>query len=115
MITLDQAKVIGMVLKRFNEEETLAWTEIDDYMDSLSWLTDEQLIVESEIMLYMHNEKKARCVIDHPREICFIPVVMKACSYVIEDFKTSKRLAKKARYVLEYYLSIAQTGYIVHD
>lgn len=115
MITLEQAKVIGSVFKRFNSGETLTWTEMDDCMEQLAWLSEDQLIVEVEVMLYMHDEKKARCTVNHAREVCFVPVVMDACSYIVEDFKSSQRLVKKARYVLEYYLSLSQTGHIIHD
>lgn len=115
MITIEQARIIATVYKKFNDSETLEWTSIDDKMEFLAWLSDREVVTEAEVQLNDHSEKNARCAIDHPPEQCIVPVILDSISYICEDFKTSERLAKKARYVLEYYLALSNTGGILHD
>lgn len=115
MITIEQAKVIGAVLKRFNDSEILPWTEVDDAMEYLSWLSDAELAMETKMLLDKHAQGNARCIQKHPPEQCFVPVVLSAVSYILDDFEQSRRLAKKARYVMEYYMSISASGDILTD
>lgn len=114
-MTIDQAKVVGTVLKRFTESELLEWTDVDDYMVFLSWLDQAQLIIETRVLLDKHKQTDARCEINHSPDECFVPMVLDAISYILEDYESTKRLAKKARYVLEYYLALTQAGEIISD
>lgn len=115
MITIEQAKLIGEVYKKFSDSELLPWTDFDDCMEFLATLSDGQVIVETEHMFAMHVTKNARCEANHSPDECLVPMILSAVAFIIEDFQASKRLAKKARYVLEYYLSLGQTGEIIHD
>lgn len=115
MITVEQAEVIRAVWKKFNEFEVLAWTSLDDNMEFLAWISDKQLIAEAEVVIKKHETGNARCVKNHPKEECVVPVIIESIRYIADDFKENDRLAKKSRYVIEFYLSLSQTGVIISD
>lgn len=115
MITIEQAKVIGTVLKRFNDNEPLGWNDVDDAIVCAAWLNDQEVIAETGIWMEKHKGKNARCPQVHSNSVCFVPSVIEAVSYIVDDFASSKRLAKKARFVLEYYIAFSSCGEIIFD
>lgn len=115
MITLEQADVIRAVLNRFNDYEVLAWTSLDDNMEFLACLSDKQIVAEARVMIKKHELGNARCSKNHPREECIVPVVMESIRYIADYFDEIDRLSKKSRYVIEFYLSLSQTGVIISD
>lgn len=115
MITIEQANLIGKVYNKFLQIEDGDWTNFDDSMEMLAWLSDREVATEAELVLRRHKMNGARCKTNHPAEECFVPVVIEAASYISQDFETSQRLAKKARYVLEFYIAMAYTGSIISD
>jgi hypothetical protein len=120
MITTEQATVVREVFNRFHQGDVSVgqWTDLDECMIYLSWLPDHQLVVETQVIMEGHMNANARCLLNHSQKECFIPTVLDAVSFIIDDWneiKEEKRLAKKARYVLEYYLALTQTGEIITD
>lgn len=113
MMTLEQAQVVAAVLKRFNDSETREWTELDEYMCNLDFLEDKQICIEAAVIHDIHCNNDAHCVHEHPRSECFVPVILEAVDYILQDFEDTKRLAKKARYILTYYVAFSHTGGIV--
>lgn len=115
MITLEQAKNLGLVYKRFIESELTVSEDKDICMEFLSMLTEKELVYEALIQLKIHRKSNARCDINHSPEECFIPRVLDAVECITQDFTESNKLVKKTRYILGYYLSISATGSIVFD
>lgn len=116
MMTVEQAQTVKSVFIRFNGNEFQDWTSFDETMVHLSWLSDEQLVIETQVIMEGHMNSDARCVTNHDSEQCFVPTILEAVSFIVNDYSAieeKKRLAKKARYVLEYYMALAQTGEII--
>lgn len=114
-MSIEQAKLVGYVLRKFQESETLKWTRFDDAMEKFSWLNDSEIATECYVMLDKQHRGSVRCSQDHPKEECMVPVILEAIEYILEDFEDTGRLPKKTRYMLEYYLSLSETGGIVYS
>ena len=115
MITTAQAIVLRKVLSYFTKSEILEWTEFDDYMETLDWLDDKQLTIEAQSRLETHLQSNARCTSEHLSKECFVPIILDAISYILDDYDEEKHLIKSTRYMLQYYLAMAQTGDIITD
>lgn len=116
MIDIEQAKVLRRVLAQFKiNDEILEWTEFDTNMELLTWLTDDELCREAAIKFETHMRRDARCTKNHPRDQCFIPIILDAVAIILDHHEEAGNLIKHTRYMLEFYLSLTQTGEIVTD
>lgn len=109
MMTPDQVKTITAVLRKLSEYDTreMKWTDIDEAISMLSWISDEQLLKEAETQFTIHNTGSAKCSNTNPNHECFVPIILDAVQAIIDLNKTTKQLHCKNRYILEYYLALS--------
>jgi hypothetical protein len=114
MMTSDQAKSVAEVYRRFIDAEGIrGWTEVDDYLDALSWLDDDQLHREADVVFEIHKRGQVKCMADHDQSKCFVPRIVEVVGYILELYKETGNLHKNNRYILEYYLAYQQAGMII--
>ena len=112
----DQQIVVTRVYQRFckaDAEET-SWTDIDEQMCYLEYIDDPQTVIEAAVILQLHLQGDPRCEQDHPREECFIPLVIDAATAIIDLYGKTGNLHPKNKFILQYYLALSQVGYIVY-
>lgn len=116
MMTQDQVKIVTRVYNKFFESETSSsWTEIDHYLSLLEFIDDDQLFRESDVLYSAHNRGIPTCDLNHPREECFIPIIMDAVKAILDLYKETNYLHKNNRYILQYYLALSQAQMILVD
>lgn len=115
-MTSDQCKTVSEIYLKFIQSENIeSWDELDNSLSKLEWLTSEELIIESKNLYDKHNESNVRCKLNHPKTQCMVPRIMDAVSAIIELYNDTKVLHPKNKYVLQYYLALDHTKFIVHD
>lgn len=114
MMDKDQQVVVSKVYRKFFEEDTqdFGWDEIDDQMSHLDYLADNQLAIESAVILQLHQQGTPTCNQDHPLVDCFIPLVIEAVTYILDLYMKTEHMPNKSRFILQYYLALSQVGYI---
>ena len=115
MMTSKQKKIVNSVYEKFYSNEKESWTEIDESMYYLDNLDDDQLHREADVLLYKHTTGKPRSKVPHPGQESFIPTIIKAVSFILEDYKETNKLTDRSRYVLQYYLALDSVKMIVID
>ena len=115
MMTPEQRKVVTNAYNHLMEKESRGWDGLDDCMDYLSYLDDDQLHREADVIYEQHANRQVRCKQDHPIEHCFIPMLVDATAAILELYKETNSLHPKNRYILQYYLAMQQVGMIVCD
>jgi hypothetical protein len=111
MMNQEQVRVVAQVYRQFlSSEDSRGWEAIDDYLDTLGYIDDDQIIREAEVVLTYHRKGKVRCEKDHPEAECFAPKVVEAVQAIVELYKEGGQLHRNNRYVLEYYLAVDQAG-----
>lgn len=117
MMTDDQRK---SVLRAYDhllskEKEKECWDGLDDCMWHLENLDDDQVHREADVIYCQHSHENARCKQEHPKEHCFIPLLVDAVGAILELYKETNNLHPKNRYILEYYLSMNQVELIIYE
>jgi hypothetical protein len=115
MMTKEQQITVSQVYRQFAESDSkdMEWTNIDTYMEAMSWLDDNQLIIEAAVVHQIHCSGQPRCTQEHPIEHCFVPVIIDAIGHILDLYAETKNLHVKNRFVLEYYLAVTQEGLIL--
>lgn len=113
MLTADQAMILREILRKFNNNEVLEWTSLDENMLHLQELSDSQLAVEADVMHQVHVRNGASCSKNRLIEASLVPTILDGVDFILDDFEENGRLAKKTRYILEYYLSLSHANIIV--
>src|SRR5271166_5186978 len=103
MMTQYQQDVVKLVYTRFLNSEEPSWTDIDENLQFFDSLSDQELINESIIKYEEHKRTGIRCSEDHPKDICFGPIVLDSVGAILELYEKTKNLHVKNRYVLMYY------------
>lgn len=115
-MTLSQEKAIKTVYDRFIScEDESYWTNLDDLMEYCEYLTDYEVVTESEFKMRQHLEKGIKCNQDHPVEYCFAPNILDAVEAIVSIFEDTKILDSKYRYVLSYYLTLCQLNLLINE
>ena len=57
MLTQEQSKNILYVYTKLIGNENEGWSVIDDLLESIQWITDQEISAEAEI-LYSHHKNK---------------------------------------------------------
>lgn len=113
-MTPDQAATVTKVYRKFvnNDQMESDWTPIDEQMSMLEWINDEQLLIEASVKLEKLKKGNPRCAIDHPGKECWVPLVLDAIEAILGIHKENKILHPHNRFILQYYLALAQIGAI---
>ncbi len=114
MISKDQAQNISHLFSRFMESELKGWTDLDNFLELLSYLDDDQLYREAEVLYSFHKNQNMGCPYVHEEgSTCFVPKILEAVEAITELYQEVGNLLPKHRYILEYYLGLAQDGMII--
>jgi hypothetical protein len=81
------------------------WTETDNHLHFLEYLTDEQTILEAEVQVYKHGQGVLKCNEDHGENLCLVSKLMDAVNSILELYVETKELHPKNRYVLHNYIA----------
>lgn len=114
MMTPDQVQIVTKVYRKFyeNDNKNEEWTPVDESMSLLDWLTNDELVQETEIRYFRQKNGNPRCGVDHPGKECFVPIVLDAVLAILDLYKETKNLHPNNRFVLQYYLSLSHVGAI---
>ena len=108
MITNDQANTINRDYRHLLKHENRGWDGLDDYIGYLEYLDDDQLHREADVIFAFHSKVNVKCTQDHPKEQCFIPILVEAAGAILEYYKDVGKLSERHKYILQYYLSMEQ-------
>ena len=62
MMTQEQSQIVKLVYSRFIDSEEEIWSEFDDNLEFVGYLTDKELIQECSIKVFEHSKGDLRCV-----------------------------------------------------
>jgi len=115
-MTKDEQIIVKRVLARFKESDKLEteWSEVDEQMSRLEWLDNHQLTIEAGVKLDEHAGGNPKCGQNHAEGECFVPVIIDAVCIILNLYDQTGNLHANNRFILEYYLSLSQTGFIVY-
>lgn len=115
MMSEDEAKIVKIVYARLiesEEVEEIDWSDIDDNLEMLGWLSDKEIISECKIRLKEHGKTGLRCSQDHDMAYCFAPYVLEAVESIVSLYDKTKTLHEKNKYIVVYYLAMSEMGLI---
>lgn len=113
MMSPEQRKAVSEVFNHLLESEKRGWDELDDYIQMLEFLDNDQLHREADVIFEKHSRSDVRCIQNHSKEKCFIPVLVEAVGAILEVYKENGHLHERNKYILQYYLAMNQTGLIL--
>jgi hypothetical protein len=111
MLTPDQAKNVSDVYRRLEKSEERGWDPIDDTLYILDFLSDHELVIETEILILKHKKGSLGCLAEHekhPQSECYSNKIMEAAENIVELYKSNSYLPEKSKYILQYYLALTQ-------
>mgnify|MGYP001546451739 CR=1 FL=1 len=108
MMTKEERDVVKTVYTRFLESEEERWTEIDDNLEFVDYLSDAELIKECLVKYTRHFGGVFRCIQDHSQENCFAPYILEAVEAILKLFEETEDLHENNRYILTYYLVMSE-------
>lgn len=118
VMTEKETQAIKLVYDRFIRSESADWSDLNSDLESnlefFGWLTDKELVNEVKVKQLKHSRGKIfRCTETHEKdEDCFAPYILEAIGYIINLWDKTRILTEKNRYILLYYVSMAEMGLI---
>lgn len=109
----EQVKIVVRVYTHLLESESRGWDELDDYIEYLEYLDDDQLHREADALYAKHSISIVGCNQKHPKEKCFMPVLLEAVGAILDLYKEKNNLHEKNKYILQYYIAMTQAEMIV--
>ena len=111
MMTKDQSEIVRTVYLRFIESEEESWGDLDSHLENIAEMSDEELIAAVATKSLSHS-KGIRCQQDHDPRYCFAPFILEAVESILELFIETNQLHEKNKYILSFYLAMAELGLI---
>jgi hypothetical protein len=108
MMTKDEASTVKTVYTRLMESEDEPWTEIDENLEFIGWLSDDALIREAKVKIKQHSKGLIRCSQDHEQQFCMAPFVLESAEIIVLLYDRTEELHAKNRYILEYYIAMSE-------
>ena len=109
----EQSEIVKLVYNRFIEsEDEIAWTDLDSNLELMGYLTDRELMKETQIKIFEHSKGIFRCGQSHSQENCMAPLILESAIAISDLYEKTKQLHGKNRYVLEYYLAMSEMNLI---
>lgn len=115
MMDQEKVMVVKMVYNRFIESEEEVWNDLDENLDLFDYLTDEEMVNESEVKLIKTSKKIFRCRQDHQQSDCMAPYIAEAARAIVDLYRETDNLHPKNRYILCYYCVLSELGLIYAD
>lgn len=114
MMSKEEYRIVQAVYGRFIScEEDGVWTGLDDLMEYFEYLTDNEIIVESQFKMKINTQKGIKCTQNHPPSDCFAPTILEAVEAIISLFDKTQSLHPKNRYILCYYMTLCELKLLV--
>lgn len=115
-MTKDQQEIVSRVYVKFYKSDCTdeGWTDIDEQMSHLEYLEDNQLVIESAVLIQLQSGGQPKCTLDHPNKECFVPIVIEAVGYILDLYESTSNLHPKNKFILQYYLALSQVGHILY-
>jgi hypothetical protein len=110
MMTQEQSQIVKLVYTRFIDSEEAIWSEFDDNLEFVDYMTDEELIRECKIKTFEHSKGSLRCVENHDPTYCMAPLVLEAVEAILDLHNQTGELHEKNRYVLTFYIAMSAMG-----
>lgn len=116
MMTKDEQNIVREVYLKFLDSEGSdpEWTQFDESMVTLDWLEDKQIAIEASVKMQEQSKGTPRCSQDHPIENCFVPKIIESVSSIVNLYSDTGNLHENNRFILKYYLSLSQIGFIIY-
>lgn len=116
MMTKEQRHTVQQVFHRFCESDKLEteWSGVDECMSMLEWLDSHQITIEAAVVYHVHGKGQPHCSREHPIGECFVPTIIEAVGIILHLYAQTGNLHPNNRFILGYYLSLAQVGFIVY-
>lgn len=113
-MTKDQQETVKNVFSKLAAADAAetSWTDIDEQMSMLEWIDDPQLVVEAAVIMAIHSKGEPRCGTDHDLTECFVPTLVEAVGIILDLYGKTGNLHVKNKFILQYYLAMAQVGFI---
>lgn len=116
MMSKEQEESVKMVFRNFiTHDQQRGWSDIDEILFKLDFLSDEETILETETQIYRHSQGTLKCAEDHGQKACLVPQLMDCVNAICELYNESKSLHPKNRYLLHNYLAVSHKGTIYVD
>lgn len=107
MMAQEQSQIVKLVYSRFIDSEEEIWSEFDDNLEFVGYLTDKELIQECSIKFFEHSKGDLRCVENHDPAYCMAPLVLEAVEAILDLHDKTGELHEKNRYIMEFYLAMS--------
>lgn len=112
-MTKEQEESVRLVYRNFMSHDLQRnWTNVDEILYNLDFLTDEETIIETETQIFRHSEGSLKCIEDHEQSACMVPQLIESVDAICELYNETRVLHPKNRYVLQNYLAAAHEGII---
>ena len=109
VMTKEQSDIVKLVYRRFMDNETETWTDLDSNLELFSYLSDEELIQEAKVKFFHHSQGTFRCMTEHPQEVCFSPFILQAVESILNlHDETRTVIHPNNLYLLSYYLVLSE-------
>lgn len=113
MISRDQENDLKEIYRSLiSNDYKRDWKPIDDRLYELDFLSDEEIVKETEIQIYNHSLGEVMCKEEHNGKICLMPTLLRAVDAICESWNETQDLVPKCRYILQNYLAISHLGII---
>lgn len=108
MPTKEESELIKLVLDRFLESEESTWTEIDENIEFISYLSNSELVNECQVKYYSHCQGTFRCDQEHERRYCMAPLILESVEIILDLYEKTGELSSDFYYILSYYLAMSE-------
>jgi len=107
-MSIDQENSVKIIYRNFlTNDYNRGWINVDNSLHRLSFLNDDQTVIEAECQIYRHSLGKLKCADSHDESACLVPQMMDAVNAICELYQETKILHPKNRYILDNYLAIS--------
>lgn len=116
MMSKEESAVVKIVYNRFIEsEEEGIWTDLDNNLEMVGWLSDIELFRETQFKHTYHAEGIFKCNQKHEQQHCFAPTILDSVGIILDLYYETREMHPKNRYVLEYYLAMSEMKMIYRE
>lgn len=107
MMKPEEVKVVTEAYNKLILVEETGWSILDDLLETLDYLDDDQTHREADVLF---SKETVHCINHekHDPSKCLITIVCEATGYILELYKETSSLHKNNKYILQYYLALAQ-------
>lgn len=108
MMSKEQVKVVTQAYNHLLKNEERGWDALDNSIGFLEYLDDGELIREAQALYLLHRDSAVSCTEDHPKDKCFVPIIIEAVAAILELYEEHPNLHEKNKYIIQYYLAMDQ-------